>query len=202
MPNEIELQKQVDKLKKDKLRLKRWVSLLAFALVAIAVIYIYNQLADFKQKFRGANPDSTANPHMGNYRNGLHRPGRSMGVYYSPDDLRKYLDTYFPELIKKQIEYQPTRPGQNKPDSFHYHRYAWMIGFYWMKKERKRPLGPNRLDFYVIPTLVDTTRKDTIDLIDYYDDKKRIYYHGKNVVTNARPTTDDAVAYDEGQLWP
>lgn len=196
MPNDIEA------LQKTNRRLKKWISLLAIALVAIVAIYIYNQLAESKQKFRGQNPDTTAIPYMRNYRGGLHRSGRTLGVYYSPDDLRTYLDSYFPKLIKKQEEYQPTRPGQDKPDSFHYHRYTWMIGFYWMKKERKRPLGPNRLDFYVIPTLVDTNRKDSIDLIDYYEDKKRIYYHGKNVVTNARPTTDDAVAYDEGQLWP
>lgn len=183
------------------IRLKRIILVLSIVLVAIGAIYIYNHWYDNSEWFTGRTSDAKANPKMYNYRRGIHLNSRSMGVYYPADSIRKYLDVYFPNLIDEQKQYQRSRPG-----GFNYGKYKWLVGFYWMKKKDPTTAGnANKLDFYVIPTLVDST--NPLGVIDYYTDKDSIYYHGKNTRKrkNGQPEVKDdgdGFAFDEGQLWP
>lgn len=191
---------QVKHLRMTVARLQRIILILSIVLVAIAALYIYNNWYDDSVPFIGRVDDATANPKMHNYRRGIHLNRRSMGVYYPIDSLRSYLDNKLPVLLDEQKQYQRNRPG-----GFNYGKYKWVLGFYWMKKKDTTTAGnANKLDFYVIPTLVDST--NPLGVIDYYTDKDSIYYHGKNTKRkNGQPAMrddDDGFAFDEGQLWP
>ncbi|THU31103.1 hypothetical protein FAM09_28890 [Niastella caeni] len=184
------------------IRLKRIIFFLSIILIAIGAIYIYNHLFDNSMPFEGRVSDAKAKPKMHNYRRGIHLNRRSMGVYYSVDTIRKYIDSVFPKLIDSQVKYQRTRPG-----NFNYSEYKWMVGFYWMKKKDTSTEGnANKLDFYVIPTLVHKSKK--LCVIDYYSDEDSVYYHGKYTKKrNGQPAEkddedEDGNAFDEGQLWP
>ena len=207
MPNEVEeLQNQVNKLKKDKRRLKRWVSFQALSLTGIVVGVIINNWLVISPYFVGSNYDDMAIPKRNNFRRGIHLPNRSMGVYYKPEDVSTYLGTYWVQLLARQKKYQDSVIQAN-PGFFHYERCKWVIGFYWMEKDRKNMFSANRHDFYVIPTLLDTLDPKNPVVVDYFEDEKRVYYHGtpnpKTSENKARVLdTDNAVAFDEGQLWP
>lgn len=207
MSNEVELQKEVNKLKKDKRRLKMWVSFQALSLTGIVIAFIINNWLVIKPDFIGSNHDDVALPNMDNFRRGWHLGNRSMGVYYKPEDVSTYLGTYWGQLLARQKKYQDSIKKVN-PGFFPYDRCKWVIGFYWMKKDRKNMISAKRQDFYVIPTLIDTLDPKNPVVVDYFDDKKRVYYHGTDS-PKPPPTgkpkhldTDNAVAFDEGQLWP
>lgn len=195
---------QVKHLQRSVIRLKRIILFLSMVLMAIGAIYVYNNWYDNSVPWSGRANDADANPKMHNFRRGIHINRRSMGVYYSAEAVQNYLDSHFKSLIKEQEQYQDMRRRLNRPDSFPYARYKWKIGFYWMmKKDTTTEGNANKLDFYVIPTLVDST--DPLGVIDYYKDYKNkdsVYYHGKNTDKSKKDPLPDGFAFDEGQLWP
>lgn len=190
---------QANYLRRTIIRLKRIIVCLIILLLAILAVYIYNHWYHKGEPFIGRVDDVDANPNMHNYRRGIHLNRRSMGVYYPIDSIRKYLDVHLPKLIQEQEQYQRQRPGH-----FNYKKYKWVLGFYWMKRKDTTTAGnANKLGFYVMPTLVDTL--DKIKVLDYYNDKDSLYYHGNNITQERKTITrtkPDGLAFDEGQLWP
>jgi hypothetical protein len=190
-------------LRRENRRLRKIILVLVALGVLLLLIYIYNNWRTDTYDFGVRIDDTTSLPNMHNYRRGIHLHKRSMGVYYDSSTIGKYLDTYWPAVLKEQKAYGDSVCKADPSKCRVYRDYKWVIGFYWMMK-RGTPSGSKtkKLDFYVIPTLVF---KDTV--LDYFNDEDNIYYHGNDPKGNGRlllapPPPKTGPAYDEGQLFP
>lgn len=112
----------------------------------------------------------------------------SKGVIYDTADIRKYLDVYYPEIIK-----QLTKDGSGNPPA----GYEWKVGFYWMMSKDSSDNKTKR-DFCVMPILVTKNKKEKFTVLDYFDDANSIYNH----VPNKSTFSGTGSAYDNGQMWP
>jgi|SRR5580658_6128852 hypothetical protein len=178
------------------------IALLALIILLFLLAWWYNHLNAGTAHFHGRNNDDVAIPNIMNYRHGIHLRKRSMGVYYDTAAIGTYIRDTFPSLVKAQTQYAHPTGGQPLYDSS---LYRWVVGFYWMKRKDNSTSGSsNKMDFYVIPTLVLKAPPYTV--IDYYSDNGAFYSHGTQ---KARPSgsaladaSGDGNAFDEGQLWP
>lgn len=112
----------------------------------------------------------------------------SKGVWYDTADIKKYIDSTYPLIIKRL-----TKDGSGTPPQ----GYEWKLGFYWMMTADKFD-GKTKRDFCVMPILVSKLKGDNkYQSIDYFDDKT-IYRHTSPEELRA----GNGNAYDNGQMWP
>jgi hypothetical protein len=170
------------------------IILLAVSLVATLVYYHLpgypagNAACSFSRI--APNSDSVAFDQVDRYRQLDTFMNGSLGVYYDTCDLQEYIDI-FRRKVKMQIVYEKAHPG------FDYAKYKWEVGFYWMMKKDTTD-NKFKLDFYFVPTLVDTAQpREVLDYFVSRDDT--IYDHQKTAV---RASGGSGNADDEGQVWP
>lgn len=100
-------------------------------------------------------------------------------IYYDVETVKEYVNEKFPAIVN-ELELPPN--------------CKWVLGFYFMRT--KNVNGKPRTSFFVVPTLLEISGKDTT-VIDFYGDRDR--YIKK---TGAKILPDDSLAYDAGHMWP
>lgn len=120
--------------------------------------------------------NGTALKHIKDYRD-LMPEGKTNIVWYDTSQIRSYLDS-FPSLVQNLKGKEGCK---------------WVVGFYFVRKS----VGDSpRLNFYVIPTLVNVATNAPLDL--YHSDYRQ-FYAPKN---RDFAVEDSGLAANTGHLWP
>jgi hypothetical protein len=116
---------------------------------------------------------------------------KGRGVYYNIEDLSSYIHNYY-KLINKFAAFAASKPTSDM---------TWKLGFYWIHK--KDTDGTMKLNFYAIPTLVDTTKNL---VYDYFNPNYYSYYHKTGStppnMNTSKDDSDDDNAYNAGNMFP
>jgi hypothetical protein len=146
--------------------------------------------ADSTQKIippfiRGIDDDTSA-VYVTNFRNN-YKLDASLIVWYDSLDLTTYMDQIYPVLQKRRA---PAPSG-----------YKWVVGFYCMRKPNPKDTTKMRLDFLVVPTLVN---ESTNTVLDFFATPRSKYYDVVNPDTlyMTDPPCPKCSGYDAGHLWP
>lgn len=131
-------------------------------------------------------PDSVATIWIKNYRKRWSLSKKNNIVLYDSDVIRKYLDSIYPVLTQRII----------KPDTL-----SWMIGFYCMRKTDQDHNNKNKLDFLVVPTIVDRPNNGIIRKVYDFQEYPEMYTQTKKVKMTDPPCST-CTGYDAGHLWP
>ena len=120
----------------------------------------------------------TSNPSVGKYRDRKIKINRTQAVLYKPETVYEYIKDTFNIITEKY--------------DVDLNRFRWEVGFYFYLNDDKK------LNFCVVPTLVDKTVSPNVYL-DYFDEKiRREYYKLKN----KNLADDDETVYNFGHLYP
>lgn len=118
----------------------------------------------------------------------------SFGIYYTPQEIRQYLDSSYPKIVAAQISYFKEK-GQD------WSAYEWKVGCYWMLRRDRD--GIRKADFCFVPTLVN--KKNKYDALDYFVKDSAFYDHdvdtrqGENLT---RDTTRHGSVLNNGTMFP
>ena len=152
--------------------------------------------------FRRPIDDSLGRENTKKYRNSI-RKLRSNGVWYTQQDMLKYIDTIFPVIVEAQrqhiIKYLQDHPEVKLELS----EYNWQVGMYWMlNKDKHDGQQKVKVDFCVVPTLV---KKSDSTVLDFFDTKQNPFYGHNLEIPELKKigiVAGKGSAYNSGVMWP
>ncbi|RYY56646.1 MAG: hypothetical protein EOO09_05820 [Chitinophagaceae bacterium] len=119
----------------------------------------------------------------------------SFGIYYTPKEIRQYLDSSYPRIVAAEIEYFRQK-GQD------WSAYEWKVGCYWMLRRDRD--GIRKADFCFVPTLVN--KKNKYDALDYFVEDSAFYAHQLNYARSAKALSDTGrtkgPVFNNGTMFP
>ncbi|RYY59505.1 MAG: hypothetical protein EOO05_13060 [Chitinophagaceae bacterium] len=120
----------------------------------------------------------------------------SYGIYYTPQEIKQYLDSVYPKIVASEIRYF-------KEKSQDWSQYEWRVGCYWMLRRDRD--GIAKTDFCFVPTLVN--KKNKYDALDYFVTDSAFYDHQVDFTTGAQMRLTDTTkpkgpVYNTGTMFP
>jgi len=120
----------------------------------------------------------------------------SFGIYYTPQEIKQYLDSVYPKIVASEIRYF-------KEQSKDWSQYEWKVGCYWMLRRDRD--GIPKTDFCFVPTLVN--KKNKYDALDYFVTDSAFYDHTVDFSTAAGSMLRDTTkpkgpVYNTGTMFP
>jgi len=166
-----------------------WLRLFIIVLIAIIAIILYIY---FKRDSIGSNFDrkvhnDTAFSHIDMYRGRWSAYTQTKIVWYDSNALRKYVNETFKNLVDN---FDSLRISKDKR--------SWVVGFYFMRKDKSATERVPRLDFYVVPTIYDSSLKRPLDFADPIDWQEYLKY--RKILTKGGD--GDSLASNTGHIWP
>ena len=165
--------------------------ILSIGVLVLIGIIICATTSLFEKKQAGANfregvTSDTAYNNIDEFRNDMDLRRKTKVIWYEESDIRTYLDSFFVKWVAQKKDSIPKG-------------YRWVVGFYPMRREDSvgRKKYKNRVDFLVVPTILDTKDK----VLDFRIAKYRDLYY-KRPQFKFFQNCDTCVGFDAGHLWP